>query len=309
MNFEAFILGTGGMMPLPGRNLTSVLLRKEGELFLFDCGEGTQISLKQLNLKWKKINSIFISHMHADHVTGLPGMLMLSSQVDREDPLTIYGPGNIKEYIEANRRILDMYINYDIKVEVVDSPGTILETDSYEVKAFNLYHTKPCFGYSFTEKARPGVFFPEKADLLKIPRGPLWAKLQSGNSIELGDGTVIQPNQVLGDKRSGRKFSFVTDTLYSDSIAENVKNSDLLVCEGMFEEALAASAKEKRHLTAKQAGNIAVQAGGIRKMGLIHYSPRYMDRELKILLSEAKEVFTETVLCRDRDCFDISHVD
>lgn len=309
MNFEAFILGTGGMMPLPGRNLTSVLLRREGDLFLFDCGEGTQISLKQLNLKWKKINSIFISHMHADHVTGLPGMLMLSSQVDRDDPLTIYGPGNIKEYIEANRRILDMYINYEIKVEVIDSPGTLIETDSYEIKAFNLYHTKPCFGYSFTEKARPGVFFPEKADSLHIPRGPLWAKLQSGMSINLEDGTEIQPNQVLGDKRSGRKFSFVTDTLYSDSIAENVKDSDLLVCEGMFEEALTASAKEKRHLTAKQAGIIASQAGGIRKMGLIHYSPRYMDRELKILLSEAKEIFPETVLCRDRDCFDISHVD
>ena len=309
MNFEAFILGTGGMMPLPGRNLTSVLLRREGDLFLFDCGEGTQISLKQLNLKWKKINSIFISHMHADHVTGLPGMLMLSSQVDRDDPLTIYGPGNIKDYIEANRRILDMYINYEIKVVVVDSPGTIIETDSYEVKAFNLYHTKPCFGYSFTEKDRPGVFYPEQADSLQIPRGPLWAKLQSGKSIHLEDGTEIQPNQVLGDKRSGRKFSFVTDTLYSDSIAENVSNSDLLVCEGMFEEALSASAKEKRHLTAKQAGLIAVRAGGIRKMGLIHYSPRYMDRELKILLSEAKEIFTETVLCRDRDCFDISHVD
>lgn len=309
MNFEAFILGTGGMMPLPGRNLTSVLLRREGDLFLFDCGEGTQISLKQLNLKWKKINSIFISHMHADHVTGLPGMLMLSSQVDRDDPLTIYGPGNIKDYIEANRRILDMYINYEIKIKIVDAPGTILETDSYTVKAFNLYHTKPCFGYSFTEKPRPGIFFPDKAELLHIPRGPLWAQLQAGNEIILDDGTQIQPNQVLGNQRSGRKFSFVTDTLYSDSIAENVTNSDLFVCEGMFEEALSSSAKEKRHLTAKEAGLIAENAGGIRKMGLIHYSPRYMDRDLKILLAEAKEVFTETVLCRDRDCFDISNID
>ncbi len=106
MNFEVFVLGTSGMMPLPNRNLTSALIRREGELFLFDCGEGTQISLKKLNLKWKKINSIFISHMHADHVTGLPGILMLSSQVDRDTPLTLYGPSRLKEYVDANRRIL-----------------------------------------------------------------------------------------------------------------------------------------------------------------------------------------------------------
>ncbi|MCK5156123.1 MAG: ribonuclease Z [Spirochaetales bacterium] len=309
MNFEAFILGTGGMMPLPGRNLTSVLLRREGDLFLFDCGEATQISLKKLNLKWKKINSIFISHMHADHVTGLPGMLMLSSQVDRDEPLTIFGPGKIKEFVEANRRILDMYINYEIQVEVVDAPGAIIETDAYEVKAFALNHTKPCYGYSFTEKKRPGVFYPDKAEDLKISRGPLWAKLQSGESIELEHGVIVHPDQVLGEKRSGRKFSYVTDTLYSETIAGNVSNSDLFVCEGMFEEALSDSAKEKRHLTARQAGIIAKNAGGIRRLGLIHYSPRYMDRDLKILLSEAKEEFPDTVLCRDRDCFDITHTD
>ncbi|MDD4220085.1 MAG: MBL fold metallo-hydrolase, partial [Sphaerochaetaceae bacterium] len=114
MNFEVFVLGTSGMMPLPGRFLTSAMVRREGDLFLFDCGEGTQISLKMLTIKWKRISAIFISHMHADHVTGLPGMLMLSAQVDREEPLTIYGPPRLKEYINQNRKILDMYINYEI---------------------------------------------------------------------------------------------------------------------------------------------------------------------------------------------------
>src|SRR6056297_2408136 len=116
MNLEVFVLGCGGMMPLPGRFLTSVLLRREGDLFLFDCGEGTQVSLKKLQLKWKKINAIFISHTHADHVTGLPGMLMLSSQVDRNEPLYIYGPPKITEFVETSRKVLDMYINYDIVV-------------------------------------------------------------------------------------------------------------------------------------------------------------------------------------------------
>ncbi|MCF7943049.1 MAG: ribonuclease Z [Spirochaetia bacterium] len=309
MNFEAFILGTGGMMPLPGRNLTSVLLRREGDLFLFDCGEATQISLKKLNLRWKKINSIFISHMHADHVTGLPGMLMLSSQVDRDEPLTIYGPGSIKEYIQENMRILDMYINYDIRVVTIDSPGTVLETDEYCISAFSLYHTKPCYGYTFTEKKRPGIFYPEKALVLNVPRGPLWSELQRGNRVELPGGDLVESEQVLGEPRAGRKFSFVTDTAYIDSIAPHVRDSDLFICEGMFEEALNESARGKRHLTARQAGLIALEAGGIKKMGLIHYSPRYMDRDLKILLKEAREIFPNTYLCRDRDTFPIKFED
>src|SRR5690554_6522664 len=222
MNFEVFVLGTSGMMPLPNRNLTSAMIRREGELFLFDCGEGTQISLKKLNLKWKKIHSIFISHMHADHVTGLPGILMLSSQVDRDDPLTIYGPPKLKEYVDANRRILDMYINYEIIVKTVE-PGIILETDDFIVRAFRLNHTKPCLGYVMQEKDRPGEFHPEKAQELGIPVGPLWGKLQRGETVTLSDGRVITSTDVMGEKRGGRKFSYVTDSLYLPSIAKEVE--------------------------------------------------------------------------------------
>ena len=307
MNLEAFILGTGGMMPLPHRNLTSVLLRREGDLFLFDCGEATQISLKRLNLKWKKIHSIFISHMHADHVTGLPGILMLSSQVDRNEPLHIYGPGTIKDYIEANRHILDMYINYEITVHVIDSPGVIIDHAEYRVEAFPLYHTKPCFGYSLTEKPRPGVFYPERADHHGVPRGPLWATLQSGSAVTLENGMVIKPDDVLGPPRSGRKFTFITDTSYSPKIARHAAESDLLICEGMFEHALEDTAREKRHLTARQAGMIARDAGGVKKMGLIHYSPRYIERDLQLLLQEARELFPAATLCRDREMLSIKY--
>ena len=309
MNFEVFVLGTGGMMPLPNRFLTSVLVRREGELLLFDCGEGTQVSLKKLNLKWKKIDSIFISHMHADHVTGLPGILMLSSQVDRTEPLTIYGPARIKEYVEENRRILDMFINYEIQVVVVDGPGRILERPDYHVEAFPLLHTKTCYGYSIIEHDRPGIFFPEKAELLKVPKGVLWSNLQKGNDVELADGTIIHPPQVMGDRRSGRKFSFVTDTTNVPGIAEHVSDSDLLICEGMFDDSLEESAREKRHLTARQAGKIAKEAGGIGRMGLIHYSPRYHDRELRLLLKEAREEFSETFLCRDNQVLEIVNKD
>lgn len=295
-------------MPLPYRHLTSVLLRREGDLFLFDCGEGTQVSLRRLNLRWKKINAVFISHTHADHITGLPGLLMLSSQVDRDEPLYIYGPPKTAEYVETSRKVLDMYINYPIIVKEVTEPGIVHSGPDYYIRAFPLYHTKTCVGYTLEELDRPGEFNPDKAKALNVPVGPLWSKLQNGESVESADGKTINPEQVLGEKRSGRKVSYVTDSLYMPSIAEEVKGSDLLFCEGMFENGLADTAKEKKHMTAVQAATIARDAD-VKKMALIHYSPRYTDQELKILLSEAKNVFAETVLSKDRMIFPVLYRD
>ena len=275
MNFEVFSLGTGGMMPLPNRFLTSVLVRREGQLFLFDCGEGTQVSLKMLNLSWKHIHSVFISHMHADHVTGLPGLLMLSSQVDRSEPLYIYGPSRLGEYIESSRRILDMYINY----EIIFTPVVV-------------------------EKQRPGEFSVEKAILNKVEKGPKWSLLQHGVAVENSQGQIITPDMILGPKRSGRKFTYMTDSLYFPEMADYAHDSDILFCEGMFEHALVDDAREKKHMTALQAAMVARDAGAA-KLCLQHYSPRYSDRELKVLLAEAREIFPETVLTKDRMSFAI----
>lgn len=305
---EAFILGCGGMMPLPYRHLTSVLLRREGDLFLFDCGEGTQVSLRRLNLKWKKIDAIFISHTHADHVTGLPGILMLNAQVDRTEPLYIYGPPKIKEYVETSRRVLDMYINYPIVVKEIEAPCVVHSGKDSYIRAFPLDHTKICVGYTLEELDRPGEFNPEKARELGVPVGPLWAQLQQGFEVKAADGSIVKPEQVLGQKRSGRKFSFVTDTLYKASIANEVRGSDLLVCEGMFENELIDQAKEKKHMTAAQAATIARDAE-VRRMCMIHYSPRYTDRELDKLLQEAKEVWPKAELSRDRMNIEIPYVD
>jgi len=309
MNLEAFILGCGGMMPLPHRHLTSVLLRREGDLFLFDAGEGTQVSLRRLNLRWKKINAIFISHTHADHVTGLPGLLMLSSQVDRDEPLYIYGPPRVAEYVETSRRVLDMYINYEIIVKEVQAPAVCYEGDGYRVRAFPLRHTKTCYGYAFEEDQRPGAFHPERAKELGVPMGPLWSKLQAGETVSTPDGRSVLPQDVLGPARSGRKFSYVTDSLYFPEIAPEVAGSDLFVCEGMFERELLPGALEKKHMAAFQAASIAKEAGGIKKLALIHYSPRYADQELRLLLDEAKAIFPDTVLSRDRMCFPVDDVD
>lgn len=312
MNLEAFILGCGGMMPLPKRHLTSVLLRREGELFLFDCGEGTQISLKRLNLRWKKISAIFISHTHADHVTGLPGILMLSSQVERSEPLYIIGPPKIKEYVESSRRVLDMYINYQIIVKEIQEPhkaGLVHEGKGYKVRSFPLQHSKVCVGYSLEEDKRPGEFYPQKAAELKIPRGPLWARLQEGETVKNTDGQLIKPAEVMGPLRCGRKFSYLTDSLYKKEMANYVSQSDLLICEAMFTDELKESALEKQHMTAKQAGTLAREAGGVKKMGLIHYSPRYTDRDLQDLLKEARQEFPDSFLSKDRMILPIEYED
>ena len=308
MNMEAFVLGCGGMMPLPYRHLTSVLLRREGELFLFDGGEGTQVSLRRLNLKWKKINAIFVSHTHADHVTGLPGIMMLSSQVDRTEPLYIYGPPKIAEYIETSRKVLDMFINYPVVVKEITAPCVAHGGEGFYIRAFPLAHTKTCVGYTLEELDRPGEFSPEKAKALKVPMGPLWGKLQKGESVTASDGKTVTPDQVLGPSRSGRKFSYVTDTLYKPSIADEVRGSDLLICEGMFEDALIDQAREKKHMTAKQAATIARDAG-VKRMAMIHYSPRYTDRELSVLLDEARTIFPAAELTKDRMHFDIPYVE
>ena len=290
-------------MPLPGRFLTSVLVRRDGDLFLFDAGEGTQVSMKMLNLRWKKISAIFISHMHADHVTGLPGILMLSSQVDRTEPLYIFGPQKLGEYIESSRRILDMYINYEIRFIPAET-GIIYSGEGYTVQAFPLQHTKPCFGYCLVEERRKGEFFPDKAEALGVPRGKLWGQLQSGESVTLEDGRVIESAMVMGESRDGRKLSYVTDSLYFPEIVDYVHDSDLLFCEGMFEKGLRDTAREKKHMTAYEAAMIARDSNSL-KLCLQHYSPRYSDRELRVLEKEAREIFPATVLTKDRMTFDI----
>jgi ribonuclease Z len=304
MNMELFVLGTGGMMPLPSRGLTSVLLRREGELFLFDCGEGTQVSLRRLALRWKKISVILVSHTHADHVTGIPGILMLSSQVERNEPLYIIGPPRIREYVEASRRILDMYINYEIVVKEVSGSETVFEGEGYRIRSRPLHHTKPCLAYCLEEELRPGVFDPQAAAALGVPRGPMWSTLQSGTPVRLDSGAEVQPGQVMGPQRRGRKFSFVTDTTWVPGLPDFIKDSDLLICEGMFGEDLEEDAVDKKHLTATQAARIALQ-GGVGRLGLIHYSPRYTERELKRLLHQARRIFPGTFLTRDLQVIDL----
>ena len=234
--------------------------------------------------------------------------MMLSAQVERSEPLYIYGPPKIAEYIETSRKVLDMYINYPVVVKEITAPCVVHKEKDFQVRAFPLDHTKVCVGYTLEEFDRPGEFNPQAAMDLKVPRGALWSKLQGGHEVTASDGTIVKPEQVLGPARKGRKFSYVTDTLYLDSIANEVANSDLLICEGMFEQALLDQAKEKKHMTAKQAATIARDAKA-KKMAMIHYSPRYTDKELFVLENEAREIYPGAILSKDRMRFEIPYED
>ena len=233
---------------------------------------------------------------------------MLTAQVDRTEPLYIYGPPKIKEYVETSRKVLDMYINYPIVVQEITAPCVVHNGKDFYIRAFPLEHTKTCVGYTLEELDRPGEFNPQKAQELGVPCGPLWAQLQQGFEVQAQDGTIVKPEQVLGQKRSGRKFSFVTDTLYKANIAPEVKGSDLLICEGMFEDELIDQAMEKKHMTASQAATIARDAE-VRRMCMIHYSPRYTDRDLEKLLEEARAVWPKSELGRDRMNIEIPYID
>jgi ribonuclease Z len=232
---------------------------------------------------------------------------MLSSQVEREEPLTIIGPPRIREYVEASRRILDMYINYEIVVNEVWGEGVVYEGEGYRVRSFPLSHSKPCLAYALKESERPGVFMPERALELGVPRGPLWSRLQSGETVTAASGEV-RPEQVMGPRRPGRKISYMTDTAYVEGAGEFAAGSDLLICEGMFGEDLSEDAVDKKHLTARQAAQIARQAHA-RRLGLIHYSPRYTERELKGLLQEARQLFPNAFLTRDLQVIDVPYKD
>ena len=201
-----------------------------------------------------------------------------------------------------------MYINYPIVVKEITAPCVVHEGDGFYIRAFPLDHTKTCVGYTLEELDRPGEFNPAKANELKVPVGPLWGKLQKGESVQNTEGKVITPDMVMGEKRSGRKFSFVTDTLYKSSIAKEVMGSDLLICESMFEDELLDQAKEKKHMTASQAATIARDSNS-KRMCMIHYSPRYTDKELEKLLSQAQKIYPNAELSRDRMHIEIPYED
>jgi len=300
-------LGSGGMMPLPYRFLTGLMVRLGRVSYLFDAGEGAQIQLKRAGLGIKALSVIAVSHLHADHCLGIPGLLMLRAQVPDPGPLTILGPIGIKEFVDQVRRTLDFFINYPIRfVEWEEgSPENAYEDNQVRIKWAPLRHTTACVGYRMEEHPRPGKFNAKAARGLDVPEGPLWGKLQKGQSVTLENGVAIQPAQVLGPARPGRSICYAVDTAVTRSLYGLCQDVDMAFLDGMFHPRDQEEADRKAHMTVDDAARIAKRAGA-RRAVLVHLSPRYREEDLPGLEEAAKQRFDGAEIGRDLNRYTLS---
>ncbi|HSO01826.1 MAG TPA: ribonuclease Z [Gaiellaceae bacterium] len=299
MDLDVVFLGTAGSMPTARRGPSATLVRRGGERLLFDCGEGTQRQLLRSDVGLVDLHEVFLTHFHADHFLGLPGMLKTFALRGRELPLTLYGPRGLDELLQALRRIFGR-LTYEVAV-VELAAGAVLPRDGYELRTFAARHGRDALGYALVEGPRPGRFDVATADALGVPFGPERGALQDGEAVTLPDGTVITPEQVLGEARPGRKLVFTGDTAPSDATVEVAFAADLLVHEATFCEDEADRAHETEHSTALEAARVAKDAQ-VRLLALTHLSSRYGAGEVE---REARTVFPDTVVPRDFDLIEV----
>lgn len=281
---DVCLLGCGGMMPLPYRWLTALMTRFNGSSLLIDCGEGTQVAIKEKGWSFKPIDVICFTHYHGDHISGLPGLLLTMGNADRREPLTMIGPKGLERVVNA-LRIIAPELPFEIKFIEITQPEETFEMNGYRLKAFRVNHNVLCYGYTL-EIDRAGKFDLERAMEQEIPK-QYWKHLQKGETIE-DNGKVYTPDMVLGAPRKGIKLTYTTDTRPTNSIRENAKGADLFICEGMYgEEEKDSKAVEYKHMTMYEAADIA-KGAGVGEMWLTHYSPslnrpeEYMDKVREI---------------------------
>ena len=263
------LLGTGGMMPLPYRWLTSLMLRYNGSSLLIDCGEGTQIAIREKGWSFRPLDIICITHFHGDHISGLPGILLAMSNSDRTEPLTMIGPKGLERVVKA-LRVIAPELPFEIKFIEITKPEEVLELNGYRITAFRVNHNVTCYGYTL-EILRQGKFSPDSAREYEIPL-KFWNPLQKGQTVE-DEGRIYTPDMVLGPPRKGIKLTYTTDTRPTESILRNAKDSDLFICEGMYgEDDKIEKAKGYKHMTFREAATLARDAG-VGEMWLTHYSP------------------------------------
>ncbi len=292
---ELTFLGTGGSWPSSQRNVSAVGLKRGSEVLLFDCGEGTQRQFQKSGLSYMAVEKIFITHLHGDHILGLPGLLQTMALNERDRPLEIYGPTGIQRALRLFTSNPLPRPGYEIRVrELTD--GDELSFDGYTIQVRELAHSTTNLGYALIEAPRPGRFDKPKAVELGVPEGPAFSQLQQGTPVELEDGTLVTPDQVLGPPRRGRKVVVTGDCTPCEATVELAHHADVLVHEATFTSELSAEANKRGHSTAQQAAFIAKSAG-VAKLFLTHVSPRYNDPEP--LETEARAVFEDAVVARD----------
>ena len=287
------MLGTGGMMPLPYRWLTSMLARYNGSSILIDCGEGTQIALKEKGWSPNPIDTICFTHFHADHISGLPGMLLAMGNSERTKPLTIIGPKGVIGVVES-LRVIARELPFEINYIELNSKEQTIEFDGYRIVAFRVNHNVTCYGYSI-EVDRAGKFDPEKAKENNIEM-KFWSRLQKGETIE-DEGRILTQDMILGPSRKGLKVTYCTDTRPCTNIVEHAKGSDLFICEGMYgEEDKIEKAKEHKHMTFYEAADMAKHAN-VQELWLTHFSPSLVRPQE--YLPEVQKIFPNAHLGKD----------
>jgi ribonuclease Z len=289
MDLDVLFIGTAGSAPSARRGLPATLVRRGGERMLFDCGEGTQRQLVR-SVGLVELEEVFITHFHADHVLGLPGMLKTFSLRGRERPLTVYGPAGLRALFAGLKPVIGR-TTFPIGLEEL-SPNDRLERDGYRIAAFQVDHGTPAVGYALVEDERPGHLDAERAEELGVKPGPDFGRLQRGETV---DG--VSPEQVMGQRRRGRKIVLAGDTAPCDMTRAVAFRADLLVHEATFLDEEGARAAETRHSTARQAAELAAGAE-VHMLALTHVSPRYGGGELR---EEARTVFENTIVPRDFD--------
>lgn len=293
---EVTFLGTSGAIPTTKRNPSSIFLRRGGDRFLFDVGEGTQRQMMRFSTGFD-VSTIFLTHLHGDHVLGLPGLLQTWEFNERSKPLEICTPAgtgtDIEQFLSASGTDPD----YSIQIHELTSGDTALEHDEYTIEAFETEHRTRSLGYALIEAKRKGRFDRERALELGVPEGPKFGRLHEGNPVELADGTVIHPDQVVGEPRPGRRVVYTGDTRPTDQTISIASGADLLVHDAMFAQDRAARAQQTGHSTAREAATVA-QRTGAKRLALTHVSSRYTDDASK-LLREAEANFDDSVFLPD----------
>ncbi len=287
------LLGTGGMMPLPYRWLTSLMMRYNGKNILIDCGEGTQIAMKEKGWSPKPIDIICFTHYHADHIAGLPGMLLTMGNAEKTTPLLLIGPKGLSRVVSA-LRVIAPELPFEIQCMELTENAHRISFEGFKLEAFKVNHNVLCYGYSMVVE-RKGRFLMEKAISLDIDKN-FWNRLQKGETIELPE-RVLTPDMVMGPPRKGLKVTYTTDTRPTESIAENAAGADLFICEGMYGEPdKVCKAKEYKHMTFYEAAHLAKKAG-VKEMWLTHYSPSLLKPEE--YMQEVRKIFPASVAAKD----------
>ncbi|WP_173106679.1 ribonuclease Z [Bacillus sp. KH172YL63] len=297
---ELLFLGTGAGVPAKLRNVTSIalkLLEERGAVWLFDCGEATQHQILHTSLKPRRIEKIFITHLHGDHIYGLPGLLGSRSFQGGDSGLTVYGPKGIKEFISVSLSVSRTHLQYPLEVIEIEE-GTIFEDDGFTVEARELDHALPTFGYRVVEKDKPGILQVDRLREVGIPPGPLYKKLKSGETVQLEDGTVVDGTDFLGPPIPGRTVTILGDTRVCDNAVKLGESADVLVHEATFNRDQEEMAREYFHSTTKQAGETAAAAGA-HTLFLTHISSRFAKESWEELEGEAREVFPNTHIASD----------